>query len=213
MMKSKTPFDPKASLQEFAVMCKKSRTWDGDRHEDGWGVAWKTDRQPWDGYRSLTPVWHDTGSFSRVPKTTILIAHARSASFASQKGTLAYNQPYRNGSLCFVFNGLLHGVTLQAKGTIGAQKIFSLLCGERSRGLYGSVKYVKNVLENHSKRIDGFNIGLSDGNTLAALCRYTSDADSYTLRYYRKEGFAVVCSEPIGNYPFASMRNGEIILL
>lgn len=83
LVRSKNVKDMRPLLQDFAVMCERSRTTDGDRQEDGWGVAWINGKDDWQSEKSLHPIWEDKDFMSNIPSTRLLVAHARSASFPS----------------------------------------------------------------------------------------------------------------------------------
>jgi hypothetical protein len=129
MMSSKAPLRPTGLLEKFADMASRSRSPDGDRQADGWGVAWLDEQRGWSVRKSPNPSWTETQDFSNIPPCQILAAHVRSASFPEHKGVVEFNQPFLAGRQAFVFNGLLQGVSFPfpVEGRIGSQKIWSLL--------------------------------------------------------------------------------------
>ena len=129
MVKHDHPQRPQNLLTDFADMCRLSRTSDGDRQEDGWGIAYLDKNNQWQQYRSLKAIWEVQASFSNFPETKLWTTHDRSASFIDQKGNVEFNQPYIDQGYAFVFNGTVKGVKFNQplEGQIGAQKIFSLL--------------------------------------------------------------------------------------
>lgn len=196
-------------------MAEKSHTPDGDRQDDGWGVVWKNEQGEWNLHKSLLPVWKDTRSFHLIPKITLLVTHARSASYQSQEGEISYNQPYIDKKRAFVFNGMLEGVSIRSPGTIGAQKIFQLLKSDKTLDVNRTLQNLLVKLESHTKRIVGLNVGLGlvDIGVIAALCRYTKDSEYYTLWYSKMSKISFICSEPIGTYEWRRMQNREIVVL
>ena len=137
LIRSQRGIKPEGLLSDFASMCQESRTPDGGWQGDGWGIAIKyqilnSKKQKWISKKYLEPIWKDQDLFDQFPETNICAVHARSAGFPKHKGILEYNQPYIQDELCFVFNGMIRGVTLprQLEGEIGAQKIFSFLLQE-----------------------------------------------------------------------------------
>lgn len=198
-------------LAQFADMAQKSRAPDGDRQGDGWGVAWYAGG--WQVKKSIRPIWEDRAVFSEIPDTLLFAVHARSASFPAHKNIIQYNQPYISGDLCFVFNGVIEGVTISRPlaGTIGAQKIFSLLCEEiKGNTIESALRTVDTTLVEHSRKIHGCNIGLVTPEAICALCRYGENSVYFSLNYYRDDTVNLVCSEPIGQYAWQTMQKGEI---
>ncbi|MBI3559509.1 hypothetical protein HY087_00055 [Candidatus Gottesmanbacteria bacterium] len=208
---------PAKLLQEFAGMCQKSHAPDGDWQGDGWGIAIKNEKlkmknEKWEVRTSLKPIWEEQGTFQKFRETDMFVVHARSAGFPEHKGVLAYNQPYVKDALAYVFNGMVRGVTLPMKldGTIGAQKIFSLIVDrmvDKETGLI--LPYVRRLIRENAKRVEGMNIGIALGDKMYALCDYDNNADYFSLRYYKDEKFAMICSEPIGSYKWQVMKKGE----
>lgn len=215
LVKSEKKINPQELLNQFAAMCQKSRAPDDDWQGDGYGIAWK-ERGQWKLTKSLLPIWKDKDSFSKIPTTNLLVVHARSAGFPQHKGNIDYNQPYLDGSLCFVFNGLIRGVTIQRKlkGEIGAQKIFNLIVEELDSGKPDEVlKTVDKLIVENSKKITGLNIGLVKDNRFYALCRYDGNKDYFSLHYAKDDEVTLLCSEPIGKYDWKTMQKGEILVL
>lgn len=214
IVKSEDPIDIKPLLKQFSTVAESSHTPDGDWQGDGGGIAWREGNR-WKATKSLKPFWLQ--QLPSLPKTNIFLAHARSASFEKHKGILEYNQPYVSGNSAFVFNGMIRGVKLnrQVPGKIGAQKIFSLVQDEVSSGKSSSqaLKKVHSLLQKSSRKLRGLNIGLSDGASITALCAYQEDSEYFTLNYHISKKFNVICSEPIGNYTYSKMKQGEIISL
>lgn len=216
IVKSNQPLATKVFLSQFAQMCQTSCTPDGDWQGDGWGVAWQ-ETGHWQLHKSLKPIWQDSTSFQSIPPTEILVAHARSASFANQKGILEYNQPYTDGNLAFVFNGLIRGVKFNfpVPGKIGAQKIFWLL-QHQFKNTSSPVSVLKNLYQlllDSSTSLRGLNVGLAQANAITALCAYREDDNYFTLHHYRSSKFTIICSQPIGAYQYSKMQPGEIIKL
>lgn len=215
LLTSEIAFDPHPVVSEFSTMCEVSRTPDGDRQDDGWGVVWKNEQGEWNLHKSLLPVWKDTRSFHLIPKTTLLVAHARSASYQSQEEEISYNQPYIDKKRVFAFNGMLEGVSIQSPGAIGAQKIFNLLKSDKTHDVNKMLQNLLGKLESHTKRIVGLNVGLGlvDSGVIAALCRYTKDSEYYTLWYSKMSKISFICSEPIGTHDWRRMQNRQIVVL
>lgn len=198
-------------LSSFSAMAAKSRTPDGDRQEDGWGVSYISNGLLC-SYKSLKPIWDERSLFKQIPKTKMLLVHSRSAGFPSQIGDVSYNQPYVKNNIGFVFNGAISGVKIPISldGKIGAQKIFSLaqrMLAEypEDQLLERAYKYIKS----HSQNMIGMNICVSMDDRLHALCSYTRDASYYTLHYRKTDKEVLVCSQPLDDSHWTAMRNGE----
>lgn len=187
-------------MEKFAGACERSRTREGDRQEDGWGIAWKNSENQWETYHSLHAIWQDTAFFSKIPSTTTLVVHARSASFAHQKGVLSYNQPYVHNDACFVFNGVLQGVQTPhpIPGKIGAQKIFSILKKNLTAPFPDqALLLTRDFLKKHSRHIVGCNIGLATESGLYALTTESDDDTYFSVFTLHTESKTVICSEAI----------------
>jgi predicted glutamine amidotransferase len=214
LVQSDKPIQQSPILKEFVVMSERSRTVDGDRQEDGWGVAWKDNVGMWQSRTSLKPIWDQTHWIDEVPDTTTLAVHARSASFPQHKGVLEYNQPYLNNNDCFVFNGSLRGVRLpfNVQGSIGAQKIFALIEGElESCGPEKAMMNVYRLLTTNTQEIIGMNIGLMVNDVLYAVSEYTRNPEYFKLHFTKDADRVMVCSEPIGDYEWKTMEKGRVM--
>ena len=211
LVKSKKEISPKTLLEEFADMCRDSQTEEGDWQGDGWGVAWYG-KNGWEDRKSLLPIWEERKKFGKVPRTRALVAHARSATFAKDKGNIDYNQPFLSGDYCYVFNGMVQGVSLAAEGQIGAQKIWSLLQKElKTSKPLQALKNLNELLRKNSREIKGLNIGLATKDNFFALCGKQSNGDYFTLRKLLNGDLEIVCSEEIGNFKFEKIKEGEIV--
>lgn len=216
VVKSKSEAVSKDLLLEFAKMCEKSRTPEGDRQSDGWGISWKNDQGKWEVYKSLKPVWEDIAKIKLIAPSLVYLVHARSAYHLTQKGILEYNQPYIEGELSFVFNGMIRGVSFPIKlsGTIGAQKIFALVLSHiHEKNTDFVLPLIRDVIRENARRVEGMNIGLSFGDRLYALCDYENNADYFSLRYFEDEKIVIICSEKMGSYRWQVMKKGETLTL
>jgi len=213
MVKSAYPFRPEELLRAFASMAESSWAPDGDRQQDGWGIAWADERGSWDVRTSLRPVWLDGHLFSGVPASRFFLVHARSASFAGHKDNLAYNQPFTDGVHGFVFNGLLQGVAFPAPvpGEIGARKIWSLLKDElQERPPAESMEAVGHLLTRHARRVQALNIGLCDRSHLYVLQQGEDESEYYRLWVNESADLKLVCSEPLVGFDFAPLAAERI---
>lgn len=198
-------------LEKFAEMCRQSKSLDGDDQGDGWGLAYVEGGQ-WQKTSSLEPIWEDQAEFANLPKTTMLVAHARSASFPDQKGVLAYNQPFVYRQHVFVFNGLLQGVKLDRPipGKIGSQKIWYLVKEllKQGKSPRQALSLTVDLLKQSSKRVQALNLGLATFDDFWASCNYDDPTSSYyQLQIYQNTKQKLVCSEPLPGFEFQPMRS------
>lgn len=214
LVRSKKKIKPETLLNKFALMCQKSRAPDGDLQGDGWGIASKISN--WKIYKSLKPIWEDKEKFHKFPESDLFAVHARSSGFPDQKGIIEYNQPYISDDLCFVFNGMIRGVSLNMElaGKIGAQKILSLLKQKiENDSIEGSLQQINELILSKAKQIEGMNIGVVSKNKFYILCEYEKNSNYFGIRYFQNDGMILICSEPIGDYEWMIMRKGEILSL
>jgi len=194
-------------------MCRDSKTEEGDWQGDGWGVAWYG-KNGWEVRKSLLPIWEGRKKFGKVPKTRILVVHARSATFPEHKGNIDYNQPFLSGGYCYVFNGMVQGVRLAADGQIGAQKIWSLLQKELTTNEpFRALENISEMLRKNSRSIKGLNIALATKDNFFVLFGKRGSGDYFTLRKLLNEDLEIVCSEEIGNFKFEKMKEREVVAL
>jgi len=198
-------------------MSKNSRAPDGDWQGDGWGMTWLNSEGVWETYKSLNPIWLDYDKFEKLPATSHLVLHARSASFPAHKGVLAYNQPFNNHDYIFVFNGIIKGVKFNRliPGKIGAQKIWSLLQEKLSKSinLQKALKDLSKDIYKHSQKVEALNVGLLSRTQMFAICNFMPNSaipDYHRLFYYKDDHSSIICSEPIPGYEFKAFERGEV---
>jgi predicted glutamine amidotransferase len=216
MVKSLTPLPGQSILEGFAAMAENSRTPDGDRQGDGWGVAWLDGQENWRFFGSTRPIWDDLGLLDIIPASRMFLMHARSASFPGHKDAPDYSQPFIKGSYGFVFNGLLQGVSLPfpVPGRIGSQKIWALLLRQlKESDPVSSLCRVEELLENNSRRIQALNIGLCDKTHLHACCRYDGGGDYYQLYFHSSPALNMISSEPLDGHVFSPVPLGRPLTL
>lgn len=201
LVKSKKPIKPGELLIKFAQIAKSSRAYDGDRQDDGWGIAWVDNQKQWKLKKSLLPIWEEINCFKQFPATEIFVVHARSSSFKKDKGILEYNQPYINEEYSFVFNGLLKGVSLpNVPGNIGAQKIWYLLKKElKKNNPLNALEKTKKLLLKNSKEVIAFNVGLASlrKGKIYSLCYFTKYPQYYQLHVFKNQSLEIICSESL----------------
>lgn len=203
LLAAPTLCDLRPYVMLFARMCQHSTGLHGEGWQgDGWGVAWRDDRQRWQVQHSLAPIWTETDTVQHLPPTRHLLVHARSASFAHHKGNIAYSQPYVGAPYAFVFNGLLKGVRLPRRipGVIGAEKIWWLVQEQLAQGVppQQALATVYALLACHSRDMQACNMGLSDGETYVFYNGNPHGQPYYQLHQARQGALHMVCSEPFG---------------
>lgn len=212
IIKSSDKINPQTFLKDFAQVCFISRAPDGEMQKDGFGVAWK-DNGEWQTKKSLLPIWEEQHLFEEVPETNFLVAHARGAGFEKDRGSLDFNEPFIEESLCFVFNGMIRGVRLKKKvpGKIGSQKVLSLLKEEMIlKSPNQALKSVQKLILENSREVEGMNVGVIDGDKISVLCQYSENEKYYTLHFYEDENLTIICSEKFGDYNWQSLEKGQI---
>lgn len=211
--RSKYNINMQSIIKDFAFMAQKSRTHDGDRQADGWGVAWLADSK-WKSFKSLKPIWQDFEIFKNIPKTKLLVVHARSATYTRTIGEIEFNQPFVNGEYVYVFNGHLRGVRLRraVDGNIGSQKIWSLIKKEmKSKSAFDVLDSVYQLVKQNTKQIIGLNIGIISTKGMLFVSNSEKDDEYFRLRVAKTKDKILVCSEEIGKYNFTKMKQGKII--
>lgn len=215
MVRSDRPIEPGPLLETFAELARRSPAPDGDWQGDGWGAAWPEDGT-WRIVKSGRPIWEEEAAFKKFPPQKIFLAHARSASFPSQKNRVDLNQPYADGPLAFVFNGFLEGVSPPAPlpGEIGAQKIWARLRDSlAAAGPENALEDLVGFLDRHSKKIRGLNVGLCDGTHLYAVTRFDGDEGYYRLHGASSSGVSMICSAPLPGWDFRPLPPGRAVVL
>jgi len=212
IVKSKNKINAVDLLSQFALICEKSIAPDGERQKDGFGVAWKKNGK-WNIQKSLSPIWEGSNILSNIPETNLLVIHARGSGFGKDRGNIDFNEPFIDGEICFVFNGIIRGVRIRRKleGKIGSQKIFSLVKDELiNNSLEAALNAVKKIILNNSQKIEGMNIGLIKDGEISVLCQYSDNKEYYSLQYHQDNNLTMVSSEAFGNYDWKQFKKGEI---
>jgi glutamine amidotransferase len=153
------------------------------------------DRENWQIYRNICPIWED--DLSRFPTTSLLIVHARSA-FEDRDILVENNMPFSDGERVFIFNGELRGVRIKEQGRIGAEKIFNFIRRFDTGDTHAALKKAVEIIRNRTKYIKAMNIIVAKERTVYLSTYFTGDEEYFTMHY--KEGpELVICSE---TYPF-----------
>lgn len=213
LLKSKKSLQPKDILEAFAQAVKNSPTPQGDKQEDGWGIAWWRENK-WHLFKNLNPIWESKHLFNIISPTQFLIVHARSASFEKHKNNVEFNQPFIFKNYSFVFNGFLKGVNIFVPGRFGAEKIWYLVKKNlKNKNPKKALNQVQIFLKKNSKKISALNIGLSDGKKIFAFCYYTQFPQYYQLHYHQSKEISIITSEKINSLPFLSLTSNKLLEL
>ncbi len=188
LVKSQTEFSISEHLNEFAVISKNCREFQGH----GWGCAYLTNGS-WKVYKNIKPIWED--NFEQFDKTTLLIAHARSA-FHNEGIQIDNNMPFQKNDIIFIFNGELHGVRIKEQGRIGAEKIFNFILRFHKINLIEAFKKSLDIIEKKSNYVKAMNIIMSDKKSIYLSSIFNEDADYFTMHTKNLSNGLIICSEP-----------------
>lgn len=187
VVRSQEPFSPADYLTPFTLIARDSKEYQGH----GWGCAWMDDDRKWQIYKNIRPVWEDNPS--RFPRTSLLVAHARSA-FEDRDIVVENNMPFTDGERVFIFNGELRGVKIREQGRIGAEKIFNFIRRFDAGDTLTALRKAVDLIRNRTRHIRGMNIILVKERSIYLSTFFTGDEEYFTMRY--KEGpELVICSE------------------
>jgi predicted glutamine amidotransferase len=209
-------FAPRDLVEAFTRMAEESRSPDGDRQGDGWGIAWLDDGGRWQRVRSLAPIWEDAPARVCPPLTFGIAVHARSASFSDDRGDLEHNQPYLLDGHAFVFNGLLSGVSLpgRRRGEIGAQRIATILGALlRRQPAREALGRLLSLLRERSRRIPALDLAIVGPGEIVALSQFEVHAGYYQLHHAEHAGVHIVCSLPLEARRWRPLPTGRPIAL
>lgn len=217
VVRSKESFSLADYLQEFSFLAKSNPAPDGDKQEDGWGVAWR--EGVWRIFKSINPIWQDKELFKKFPSTDFAVFHARSATFQNQKGFLHFNQPYFQENTLFVFNGAISKVKLNLNlyGEVGARKIFSLILRLEKRfdSLQKAVLKAFQVIKENSEMIKGFNLAVIKEEEVVDFNYFEADPEYYQLWLGKSKGKVILSSNKImgKNFSWRKAPFGRIFKL
>lgn len=211
IVKSKTQINPVDLLNQFALVCEKSIAPDGEKQKDGFGIAWQENNK-WKIKKSLSPIWIGQNVFQEIPTTKLLVVHARGSGFEKDRGNIHFNEPFINGDLCFVFNGIIRGVKIKRnlEGKIGSQKLFSLVKEVIKEEKQEVLSEINKLMLENSGKIEGMNIGIVKEGKISVLCQYSENKDYYSLYSFQDRNITIISSETFGNYRWKMFKKGEI---
>lgn len=209
--------DSAGMIESFARMCKDSRAPDGDRQDDGWGIAWLDGAGQWLSRKSIRPIWDDIpGSSDDFPAASMVMIHARSASFDDHKNNLMFNQPFISNPFGFVFNGLIQGIRIARPipGKVGAQKIWYLLQEFLEKfSPEEALDRLVFLLDSCSRKILALNLGLCSKQRFYIVNKYVEHQEYYSLHMIRTPDFTMVCSEPLKDYSLTPVETDRVVCL
>ena len=187
VVRSEEPFNSADYLTPFALIARNSKEYQGH----GWGCAWTDDDRKWQIYKNIRPVWEDNPS--RFPRTSFLVAHARSA-FEDRDIVVENNMPFTDGERVFIFNGELRGVKIREQGRIGAEKIFNFIRRFDAGDTLAALRKAVDLIRNRTRHIRGMNIILVKERSIYLSTFFTGDEEYFTMRY-KESPELVICSE------------------
>jgi predicted glutamine amidotransferase len=182
------PFDIGSHVAQLAAVARNSREYQGD----GWGCAW-LEAGEWCVYRNIRPVWED--DLSRFGRTTLLLAHARSA-FRNEGLDVANNMPFITGREVFIFNGEMRGVRIRAVGRIGAEKLFHFLMRFNGDNRGERLRKALDIVKRRSRYIRAMNFILARPEALWVHACFSEAPEYFTMHKKQAGAQFVICSEP-----------------
>jgi glutamine amidotransferase len=188
LVKSLIEFPISEHLKEFAIISKNCSEYQGH----GWGCAYITN-DSWKIYKNIKPIWED--NIEQFGKTTLLIAHARSA-FRNEGIQIENNMPFQKDDKIFIFNGELRGVRIKEQGRIGAEKIFNFILRFHNRNLIEAFKKALDIIEKKSNYVKAMNIIMSDKKNIYLASIFNEDTKYFTMHRKKLSNGLIICSEP-----------------
>jgi len=187
-IRSQTPFAIGPHLEKFAHIAQNSKEYQGH----GWGCAYQDLAGHWQFYRNIKPFWED--DLSRFGKTTLLVAHARSA-FEDKDIVVENNMPFFDGRTVYIFNGELRGVKIREEGRIGAEKIFNYIRRFDKGDTLQALSKAVGIIKNRTRHIRGMNIIMVNEKGIFVSSYFTEDETYFTMSY-REGSDLIICSDP-----------------
>ena len=187
-VRSNTTFSIEPYLIKFADISSNSKEYQGH----GWGCAYRDEAADWKLYKNINPVWKD--DLSRFGKTSLLVAHARSA-FEDRDIVVENNMPFFDDRTVFIFNGELRGVKIREEGRIGAEKIFNYIRRFDKGDTNVALKKAVDIIKKRTRSIRGMNIIMVNESGIFVSSYFTADKAYFTMRY-REGRELTICSAP-----------------
>jgi len=204
LISSKQDIDISKNLYKFAEIAKNSKEYQGD----GWGIFYYENNKK-KFYHSLKPIWED--DLNKFGKSKFIMVHARSA-FNDELKPIEHNMPFYDDKYVFIFNGELRGVKINAKGRIGAEKIFNFIKRFDNVSLYDAIKKSNSIIEKRTDYIRAMNYIISDSENFYVNSFYSEDKDYFTLHKKETDNSIFICSEKfIDESGWEAIENKTII--
>jgi glutamine amidotransferase len=168
----------------------------GDDNPHGWGVAWGS---PFEVYRSVTPMWDDTG-FAATDDAPVVMAAARYASPGSQ--FLVENvAPFVADGWAFSLNGIVRGFRDGFENELRAR-----LTPARRAALAGDTD--SEVL--FALVLDALDAGATPGEALAEVTRVVCARSDGALNLLLTDGNEIAATA-VGNSLFVSTDRALLV--
>jgi predicted glutamine amidotransferase len=199
---SKKEFDITPHLKIFAELSKNSKEYQGH----GWGLAYLKGGS-WKHYKNIKPIWED--NLNQFPKTTLLIAHARSA-FEDKDIKIENNMPFYDKNYIFIFNGELRGVRIKEDGRIGAEKIFNFIKRFDKNDTEKALIKGIDQLKKRTRKYKAINIIMTDKNKLFVSNNYTEQPNYFQMYYKQTKDQIIICSDPYPEKSWKKITNNSV---
>ncbi|MEM4397518.1 MAG: class II glutamine amidotransferase [Candidatus Woesearchaeota archaeon] len=189
-IKSNEFFDINYYLEKFAVICKNSKEYQGH----GFGLAYLDEKNNYQYYKNIKPIWENDFSYTKNKKTKILIAHARSA-FEDKDIIIENNMPFYDENYVFIFNGELRGVRIKEQGRIGAEKIFNFIKrfdkkenqDSKKESMKKAMEKAISLIKKRTDYIKALNIIIADKENAFVNNYFTTDEEYFCLRMKKEK--------------------------
>ncbi|MDH3695381.1 MAG: hypothetical protein OER96_12515 [Gammaproteobacteria bacterium] len=192
-VKSTQDFEITPHLEQLTKISRESKEYQGH----GWGCAWVEDGV-WRYYHNIDPIWqHDLKGFG---KTTLLLAHARSA-FRDEGITIENNMPFHDNRYAFIFNGELQGVRIKEQGRIGAEKIFNYIRRFDKGDMLTALTRAVGVINKKTRYVRAMNLVLADTNSAWLASGFNEDPNYFQMHKCESKDMKIVSSLPYADGP------------
>lgn len=202
-VRSAAGFEMRPHLERFAAVARNCQEYQGH----GWGCAWLDDAT-WRLHHDIRPIWED--DHRRFDRTTLLVAHARSA-FRDEGIVVDNNMPFYDGERVFIFNGELRGVRLRETGRIGAEKVFNFIRRFDRGDPLAAVRRALPIIERRTRYVRAMNLLMATRDAVCLASRFNENPGYFQMHTRRANGVDIICSEPYpGEAGWAAIANGSI---
>ena len=104
--------------------------------------------------------------------------------------------PFYSGDIIYIFNGELHGVKIQEKGRIGAEKIFNFILRFNKGNLFEALKRGTSIIEKKSKYVRAMNIIMADRKKAYLSSLFNEDNEYFSMYFKKDDDKLIICSDP-----------------